>query len=396
MSEEKLQLLDCDSHIVEPIDLFEGDYMDAAYRGAAPFKLIDRTDAAGRRISVLYEGGQLMMEDAGLSAAAGVPMEKLVQGITYVEANSGGWDPKKRLADMDLAEVERTVLNPSTPGLRVGFVEDPHLAAAMCRAWNDFTTDHCEAAPKGRFYANMILPWQDPTLALQELERVGGRDCFRGAIMRPAPEYSCGFLGDSVFDSVYAALAERNLCLILHSCAPREGLGGPIVSHYLAAGKPYWHATMYGIMLNFPFEAWAAWAQLVFEGVLDRHPTLKVMLTESHGGWLVTALERMDEYAKGGEALRAAYQMRLELLPSEYFERQGFIIFEGDEETLSYAAEHIGHSMLWALDYPHADSTFPDGPRDFRENLKKLPASVQRAIAWDNGARAYGFNGAVS
>ncbi len=392
MSEERIRLLDVDSHIVEPVDLFEGEYMDPAYRGAAPFKIVDRTDAAGRRISVLYEGSTLMMEDAGLSAAAGVPMEKLMKGITYTEANSGGWDAAKRLADMDLADVDHSVLNPSTPGLRVGFVEDPGLAAAMCRAWTDFTADHC-AAGKGRFSANMILPWQDVDLALAELERASAQECFRGVIMRPAPEYANGFLGDPVFDPVFSAIAERGLCLILHSCAPREGIGGPIVSHYQKAGRPYWHATMYGIMLNFPFEAWAAWAQLVFEGVLDKHPTLKVMLTESHGGWLVTALERMDEYAKGGEALRAAYQMRLELLPSEYFARQGFIIFEGDEETMAYSAEHIGDSMLWALDYPHADCSFPDGPRDFRENLKKLPAWVQRAVAWENGARAYSMDG---
>ncbi|MGH9035000.1 MAG: amidohydrolase family protein, partial [Acidimicrobiia bacterium] len=281
-------------------------------------------------------------------------------------------------------------VNPSTPGLRVGFVPDPALAGALCRAWNDWAADHCEASG-GRVYANLILPWQDVDLARAELDRASQRRCFRGVIMRPAPAYPNGFVGDAVFDPLYAAIAERDLVLVFHTGTFREGPLADITSHF-AGFRPSWHATFYGLMFAFPLEAWTAYAQLVFEGALDRHPSLRVMLTESHGGWMVTALERMDEYARGGEQLRAAYQMRLDLLPSEYFARQGFVVFEGDEVALGFASEHIGASMVWASDYPHADATFPGGADAFRANLAKLPESVQRGVAWENGARAFALD----
>ncbi len=392
MAEEPALLIDTDSHVAEPPDLWEGEYMDPAYRGASPFRFVDGLDRMGRPGTRLYEGGKLLLEDAAYTAAAGVSVERLAKGVRYLEANPGGWDPAKRLADMDVERIDVQIVNPSSPGLRLGFVEDAEVAEAMCRAYNDWVADHC-AAVRGRVYANMVLPWQAPDRALRELERVGKRDVFRGVVMRPAPEYPSGFVGDPAFDAIYGAIEERGLLLVFHSCAPDEGLVGPITRHYKTT-RPFWHATFYGIMFGFPIEAWTAFAQLVFEGVLDRHPRLNVMLTESHGTWFVTALERMDEYARGGEALRQAFQMRLDLLPSEYFARQGFVVFEGDEVGLAFASEHICDSMVWALDYPHADATFPGGADAFRANLRALPSDVRRKLAWDNGVRAFGLEGA--
>ncbi len=390
MTTDAIRLFDADSHVAEPAGLWDGEYMDPNFRGASPFRFIDTVTPDGRHETNLYQGGTLLMENAGYTAAAGLPEDKLVAGFWYSESNPGGWDPRRRVADMDVAGIERQVVNPSSPGLRVGFVEEPRLGAAMCRAYNDWVADHC-AETSGRVNVNMIIPWQDPELAEEELVRQAGKDAFRGVVMRPAPEYPTpgGFVGDDLYDTVYSLIEETGLILVFHSCAPEEGLVGPLTRHYKRT-RPYWHATLnYGILFGFPIENWTAFAQLVFEGVLDRHPRLKVMLTESHGGWFITALERMDEYAKGGEALRHAFSIRLDHLPSEYFERQGFVVFEGDEKLLDVAAEHIGNSIVWAIDYPHADSSFPHGGRDFLDNLAKLPEEKQRAIAWDNAARAF-------
>ncbi|BBY83441.1 amidohydrolase [Mycolicibacterium pulveris] len=388
MSDDTVRLYDADSHVAEPVDLWSGDYMPREFRGASPFSFVDTVLPDGRPATLLYERGAILLENAAYTNAAGVSGDRLAAGVRYVDANSGGWDPKQRLADMELAGITHQVINPSSPGLRLGLVSDPNLAAAMCRAYNDWVTDHCDGC-EGRVSANMVLPWQDLSLAKAELQRVGERFCFVGVIMQPAPAYPSGFPGDRAFDDVYIEIAERGLALVFHSCATEEGALGPVVKHYKQF-RPYWHATFYYLILGFPVEGWTAWAQLVFEGVLDRIPTLKIMLTESHGGWMVTALERMDEYAKGGEALRYGFDMEpLKLLPSEYFARQGFVVFEGDEKTLMYAAEHLGSSMVWALDYPHADCSFPGGGEDFRKNISALAPQQQRAIAWDNAARAF-------
>lgn len=384
---EHLPLIDADSHVAEPADLWEGEFMHPEYRGASPYRFVDCTDRKGRPTTKLYDGGVILLENAAYAAAAGLPIDQLAAGVLYKDANKGGWDITQRLADMDSEGIDYQIINPSSPGLRLGFIREPALAVAMCSAYNDWVTAHCEGS-NGRVLANMVLPWQYPDLALEEFNRVSSRDCFRGVVIMPAPAYPCGFVGDKVFEPIYAAIAEAGHVLVFHSCAPESGLVGPITRHYIK-GRPYWHGMFYGLILGFPIEGWAAFTQLVFEGVLDRHPTLKIMITESHGGWAVTALERMDEYAKGGQQLRAEYQLGIDLLPSEYFARQAFIVFESDEIAMGFSAEHIGKSMLWALDYPHADATFPGGSEEFRTNIEKLPPATQRAIAWDNPARAF-------
>ena len=101
--------------------------------------------------------------------------------------------------------------------------------------------------------------------------------------------------------------------------------------------------------------------------------------------------KRLDEYAGGGERLRMLFRTGQKLLPSEYFERQGFVVFEGDEKAFAFAAEHIGSSMVWGADYPHADATFPGAGDAIRTNLAKLPEPLQRAVAWENGRRALGL-----
>ncbi|MGH9036520.1 MAG: hypothetical protein ACRD0O_12225, partial [Acidimicrobiia bacterium] len=66
-------LLDCDAHVAEPPDLFEGEYMDPAFRGAAPFRFVDRTDPLGRPTTGLWDRGELVLESAVYTCAAGVP-----------------------------------------------------------------------------------------------------------------------------------------------------------------------------------------------------------------------------------------------------------------------------------------------------------------------------------
>lgn len=393
-------LIDCDSHCAEPPDLWEGDYMDPAYRGASHFRFVDIVDAKGRPRTVLWEGSFQIMQDAAYSATAGVPYERLERGVRYLEANPGAWDAKARLTDLDREAIDYQLINPSVAGLRLGLVKDAGLAAAMCRAYNDWITDHC-ADGEGRLFANMLVPWQDLGLARQEVERCADRPCLRGVVICPSPPYASGWIGDRAFDTVYSVIEERDLALNVHSADPFESYLAPLVNHYTETRgtgvedeELLWSSlapTTYWLALGFPIEQWTAWAQLCFEGVLDRHPNLRVMLTESHGGWMVTCLERLDEYASGGERLRVLFKTGQKLLPSEYFERQGFVVFEGDEKAFSFAAEHIGRSMVWGADYPHADATFPGAGDAIRANLATLPEELQRAVAWENGRRALGL-----
>src|SRR4029077_10075347 len=92
-------------------------------------------------------------------------------------------------------------------------------------------------------------------------------------------------------------------------------------------------------------------ANLVFPGVLERHPGLKVAVLECGGGWIAHWMDRLDEVTES-----YGWQLgHLQLKPSEYFLRQGYISFDPGERTMGALSPFIGtQSMIWASDFPHS------------------------------------------
>jgi predicted TIM-barrel fold metal-dependent hydrolase len=127
---------------------------------------------------------------------------------------------------------------------------------------------------------------------------------------------------------------------------------------------------------------------MVFSGALERHPGCKLVLAEAGIGWLPYFLARMDlEW----HALRDKIAGSIETPPSELFRRQVIATFE--EEAL--APELIpllgADSCMWASDYPHTDSTFPNSRHAIEDTLGALPEGDRRKITATNCAQLYGF-----
>jgi uncharacterized protein len=112
------------------------------------------------------------------------------------------------------------------------------------------------------------------------------------------------------------------------------------------------------------------------------------VLAEAGIGWLPYFLARMDlEW----EALRDKIAGSIQTPPSELFRRQVIATFE--EEALgSQLIPLLGaDSCMWASDYPHTDSTFPNSLHAIDETLGSLPEADRRKIVATNCARLYGF-----
>jgi predicted TIM-barrel fold metal-dependent hydrolase len=126
---------------------------------------------------------------------------------------------------------------------------------------------------------------------------------------------------------------------------------------------------------------------LIWFGVLERHPALKVVHVEADAGWLPYWLQRMEQhYAFSGNAEHP----QLLDAPTAYFRRNFFVAARGDEPTLPSVTELVGdENLLFNTDYPHPDGTFPWG----FEQLEAQPIAAQsvRKIFWDNPARAFGL-----
>jgi uncharacterized protein len=128
---------------------------------------------------------------------------------------------------------------------------------------------------------------------------------------------------------------------------------------------------------------------LIFGGVPETFPTLRIAALEGCCGWVPFLMDRLDEEFE----LRGSREAPLlKRKPSEYMTSgQFFYAFELEESTLPYVAERIGaNKLLYSSDYPHWDSSWPDTVNKFRSR-KDLAEAHKRQIAWENPQKFYGF-----
>src|SRR5205823_3746950 len=97
---------------------------------------------------------------------------------------AGASNPQSRLKDMDGMGVDQALLYPTWFAEGFHLVDDPDVAYALARAYNDWIADFCSAAPQ-RLYAAAMVPLQNLDYALEELRRVRRMEYFRAAFIRP-------------------------------------------------------------------------------------------------------------------------------------------------------------------------------------------------------------------
>jgi predicted TIM-barrel fold metal-dependent hydrolase len=77
--------------------------------------------------------------------------------------------------------------------------------------------------------------------------------------------------------------------------------------------------------------------------------------------------------------------------PSRYFKRQIWATFQTDRAGLRLLDILGDDRVMWASDYPHADSTWPESQKAIEDNFKDVPAASRRRILCDNARTLYGL-----
>jgi predicted TIM-barrel fold metal-dependent hydrolase len=128
---------------------------------------------------------------------------------------------------------------------------------------------------------------------------------------------------------------------------------------------------------------------LIFSGVLDRFPSLRIVSAENNCGWIPYFLQRMDGVF---ERSRYASGYDLRLKPSEYFQRQMYCTYIDD--YVGVANRHfIGvDKLMWSSDYPHQASTWPHSQEVVARDFKDASEEDRFKITRGNVAKLYGFD----
>lgn len=369
-------IIDSDGHVLEPRSFWR-EYIDPAYRDRAPELIVDEKG----KERFLVEG-KLLGPPAGLGLIGAIGLREQINGkwhhaknvpisMEYTQGRKGGFDPHARIPDMDLDGIDAVFLYPSL-GLFAGAIADPQLAAASSRAYNRWLAEYCSPYPD-RLFGVAMLPMQSIELAVEEMRYARNELGMRAGFLRPNP-YNGRMLGHADYDVFWAAAQDLDFSIGVH-----EGTGG-----MPAVGVDRFESFGARHMVSHTMEMMLAALSIIWGGVCERFPKVRIGFMESGGGWMAPWLDRMDRHFEDKALFNDS---PLTMAPSEYFKRQCWISYEPVEGNLTHLVDYVGpNKILWATDYPHPDGFFPGAPAQIAE---KLPATQRRTVLAESAMQFY-------
>jgi predicted TIM-barrel fold metal-dependent hydrolase len=310
--------------------------------------------------------------------------------------DSYNWDGTRRTDHMDSQGIAAEVLFPNTappfypsgsisaPGPRTA--EEYEYRFAGLRAHNRWLADFCAEEPTRRagvaqFFIN------DVDDAVQEIR--WAKEAGLMGVLLPADHVLqlCNLYYPK-YDPIWAVCEELELAVHRHGVMPTEAAT-------FESGET---SPTIGI-LEARFFATRPVTHLVMSGVFEKHPRLKLVMTENTAAWSIERREVLDHWYGaasrpgtlaaifGAEALS-----KLPRRPSEYMSTNVYYGTFLTSEDIERRHEIGIDRMMWGSDFPHHEGTSPFTTRALRANFAGLPEAEVRAMLTDNAVQVYGFD----
>lgn len=359
--------ISADSHVVEPPNCYI-DFIDPKYRDTAPHLAHDP-----KKGDVFLIPGMGSPMPISLAAGAGVPPQDLsVNGAKFELLHRGGWDPKARMADQDRDGVAAEFIYPSV-GMMLCNHPDLDYKKACLDAYNRWLQSFCDGAPD-RLYGLGQTAVRSVAEGIEDLRRIKALG-FKGAMLPGNPgveDYD-----SSIYDPFWEAAIDLGLPLSFHILTSKnDSIGrtrGPKINGFLSIIRG--NQDILGM--------------LIFSGVFERHPKLKIVCVEADAGWAPHYMYRMDHaYKRHRYWLTGANVPRL---PSEYFRDNIYLTFQDDWTAFKFAGDVNHERLMWASDFPHSDSTWPDSRKVIDEQTAGMDDAVRQRILRGNVVELYGL-----
>ena len=388
MARKSFVVFDSDTHVVEPPEVWT-KYLEPEFRTLGKHALWREEGKLG---SYLKVNGKMFRDTMNSNIPRhaiwhpGMTWEQIgeLDPKTRHPMTAGASNAEARLQDMDAMGVDQSLLYPTWFAEGFHLVEDPDVAYALARAYNDWVADFCKAAPQ-RLFAAAMVPLQNMDYAIDELRRVRRIACFRGAFIRPM------FLEGRYFthphyDPLWAELESLELAAAVHPTAglwnPEWTSHGPFMekvknrlNHHqfiaVAGGGPFAGG---GTDRGFSFSAspplghpiapvLSYWldnhmfvaSTLIGFTVMQRYPHMKVVVAHGKASWMEEVLEKMEASTRTIPLLHH-YPVRTDT--EELWEEGNVMLgFDAEERLIQRLPDDFAEKIVWGSRYPHHDTT---------------------------------------
>jgi uncharacterized protein len=294
-----------------------------------------------------------------------------------------------RLSDMDRDGAEASIMYGPTDPMAIA---DPELRRLCYEAYNDWLMEFCAAKPE-RLIGVAQLSMEDPDAARSELERLSKRGGLRHvnilASRASPPVY------DQAWEPFWSLAEEVDIPIGFHLAVlvkkTRLDEGDRQSDNLVINVASRFAKEPPGIQLLEPITG------LIFAGVLDRHPRVKIVMAEAGLAWIPSMIQGLDiwyQRTRDGRRLTGSGSITLpELPPSEYFHRQIWISFVDDPIGVKMVGSVLDtDKVMFGSDYPHPASTWPESRQVIDEQMQDLPSGVRQKITRDNARALFGID----
>ena len=308
------------------------------------------------------------------------------------------WNDDRRNRELDVEGVAGEVLFPNTipPFFPRGSLAAPppteaadvELRGAGLRAHNRWLADFCSLAPLRRAGVGQIL-LNDLDDAVAEVKAIAAAG-LRGGVLLPGVAPGCGLppLYAEHWEPLWAACEAHGVVLNHHG-----GAAGPVPEEEWGSALAVW------VYESAWFAHRVLW-HLIFNGTLERHPDLHLVLTEQGAGWLPATLDSLDvaaaRYGRADSAISrfaGPHAGALGRRPREYWDRQCHVGASFLRPVECAQRYRIGVSrIMWGSDYPHYEGTAPHTRAALRHTFAGVAPDEVAAMIGGNAADLYGFD----
>lgn len=373
-----IKIISADSHVNEPRDLFTSRF---------PKHLQDKAP----RVIQGKDGGEGWSLDGtppkrtyGLECMAGFDRKDFrISGLRYNQLRPGNYDGAEFIKDLDIDRVHAATVY---PGMAPSFYVHPdkEVAAAGFVAYNDWITDDFQAANPKRICGLTIAPTElGIDHAVTELKRVAKKGS-RAMYIPGNP--SIPYNHPTHYEPLWQAAQENNITLCMH----RNHGGKPDSSDWdrLAEDK----VSIGGIVTRY-FSAVGPFSYLIFEGVFERYPELRIVNAEVDCGWVPFWVQTMEHH---WSSQKDWFPVKLRKHPTEFIGKNIFTSniddYVGYDLIKTGLYPYLANMTMFSSDYPHSATIWPNSRAVATKMIDGMkPEDAKKALG-GNAARVFGFD----